>query len=96
MALHLKEARKKNENLIAFRIPRGLSVTLRKMGVNPKEVCLKALYEIVNGSSLSTALNQEKTISSPISENRRELWCGGWDLSPFLLANKLCTSWVQV
>jgi len=37
MVLHQKEARNKNQNLIAFRIPVELSVTLRKMSINPKE-----------------------------------------------------------
>ncbi|MBS7606073.1 hypothetical protein KEJ31_07235 [Candidatus Bathyarchaeota archaeon] len=82
MVLHLKGSRKKNENLIAFRIPKELSVTLRKMGVNQKEVCLKALYEIANRNSPSSAPKKEDQILSPVSENRQGSWCGGWDLNP--------------
>ncbi|MEM2465612.1 MAG: hypothetical protein QXL85_08435, partial [Candidatus Bathyarchaeia archaeon] len=82
MVLHLKEARKKNENLVAFRIPRELSVTLRKMGVNPKEVCLKALYEIAKRNSLSAALNQEKPISGHISKNKPVLLEPGTGFEP--------------
>ena|GEM_PF-6914039 len=82
MVLHLKEARKKNENIISFRIPRELSVTLQKIGINPKEVCLKALYEIANRSSLSTTLNQEKPISSPVSKNKPVLLEPGMGFEP--------------
>ena len=52
MVLHQKEARNKNQNLIAFRIPVELSVTLRKLGVNPKTVCIRALYEVAGKNEL--------------------------------------------
>ncbi len=45
MVLHPKKSRNKNQNLVAFRIPIPLSVTLKRMGVNPKELCLKALIQ---------------------------------------------------
>ncbi|MEM4981860.1 MAG: hypothetical protein QXI48_07565, partial [Candidatus Bathyarchaeia archaeon] len=82
MVLHLKEARKKNENLIAFRIPKELSVTLRKMGVNSKEVCLKALYEIANRNSLNQTLIPENQKISLIRENQLISWWTGGDLNP--------------
>ena len=75
--LHLKEARNRNENLIAFRIPRELSVTLRKMGVDPKEACLRALLEIAERNSLNPPLRVRTSrtglILSPFSEKRGDL-----------------------
>jgi hypothetical protein len=47
LELHSKRSRNKNKNLIAFRIPLPLSVTLRKLGLDPKEICLNALIQSV-------------------------------------------------
>ena len=52
MMLHQKEARNKNINLVAFRIPIDLSVTLRKLGIDPKAVCIQTLWEIANRNNL--------------------------------------------
>ena len=82
MVSHLKEARKKNENLIALRIPRELSVTLRKIGINPKEAFLKALYEIAKRNSLSTASKKENPILSPFLKMSMNFWCGRRDSNP--------------
>jgi len=52
MVLRQKTEENKNRNLIAFRIPIELSVTLEKLGVNPKEACKRFLYQIANQTLL--------------------------------------------
>ena len=68
--LHQKSVRNKNRNLIAFRIPIELSVTLEKLGVNPKEACRQFLYQIANQNSSFTANFQTKPVLSPIFEKQ--------------------------
>lgn len=78
MVLHQKEAKNKNQNLIAFRIPAELSVTLRKMGINPKEVCIKALQQIAIQNGLMSR-SSETGLKTGLKLKKE--WTGG-DLNP--------------
>jgi len=79
LVLHQKSARNKNRDLIAFRIPIELTVTLEKLGINPKEACKQFLYQIATQNNFFTASFPEKPNLSLASEIG---WCGGWDLNP--------------
>ena len=85
MVLHRKEARNKNMNLVAFRIPIDLSVTLRKLGVDPKAVCIQALQQIAfqnrlndrsSETGLKTGLKLEK-VAGPGGVEPPTLGLGG-------------------
>ena len=78
MVLHRKEARNKNINLVAFRIPAELSVTLRKLGVDPKAVCIQALQQIAFQNGLNDR-SSETGLKTGLKLEKE--WTGG-DLNP--------------
>ena len=82
MVLHQKTAKNKNRNLIAFRIPIELSVTLEKLGVNPKEACRQFLLQIATQNNIFTASFKIKPVLSPVSENQEDFWSLGRALNP--------------
>ena len=69
--LHQKTAKNKNRNLIAFRIPIELAVTLEKLGVNPKEACKQFLYQIAVQNSSFVASFPEKSVLGSFFEKRQ-------------------------
>ena len=76
--LRRKSLRDPNFNLVSFRIPIDLAVTLRNRGINLKEACKRFLMKLCT----------EKEHDCPLSPNnaafKEKARCSGRDLNPRL------------